>query len=1569
MLNKFFQIFVVIIFLSCLLIKIPTDQVKGQSSTPALNCRFGITSPGDVSKIDLPSLHISALLDWAATKPGSLPAGIDYVHVLRVNDRCSDGSTRAGCKTAYKKTLADIESIVPAHPGEYWEVGNEPDTAYEDQDNLPAETYAARFYNLASRIRVLDPTAKISFGSVVQPTPIRLRYLDKAWNELVKRAGGSVEAASGLIDIWSIHSFIMNEIPGQWGTGVPPGFEQDHADAVHITNFGDTYSISLFSSRVKNFRQWMANKGEENKPLWITEYGSFLPPSDPPGINLVNVSDAATRDFMLKTFDFMLKTMDATGMPDDGYHLVQRWFWYSLNGSRTQFGGTWYDPSKNPPQTTITPVGTGYVNYTPKDNINPEFHFSIDPISDTNEHTKFDFRLINSGTSGQGSARIWAYYDSPDENPVGFMDSPSLSGCGVGGKMDVYYNLPPPPDGVSEVFFRVDTNGDHLPNAGDEIKSININTSSGRSPANGKQFLNNRPTFTWDNIAGASTYNLQVSTTPGFTSTILNVTSSLPYYTMTTDLASNRIMYWRVRAQVGGVNGTWIGPFNFTTANLLGIPKLVSPGNTALITYYRPKLDWNNSSVPTGVLFGYYRIQLTTAADTYFTSPLSDVQVSTGPTASEYTPLSDLASNTGYLWRVRAYNNLKQYSVWSNVFSFRTAILPPVLVSPADGDLTITTRRPVLDWGDVTGASGYAVQISKVANFASTMMTGVPTDSAFTPTSDLPANTLLYWRVQAKGLNGPSLWSSPPRGFRTGNPASIPTLVSPVNNALVTTYHPKLDWANSTLPSSTTFKYYQVELTTATDTTFTSPLVDAQVSTGPIISEYAPSTDYLIPDTTYIWRVRAINTYNSVDQYSAWSNVLSFRTAIISPVLVSPADGDLTITTRRPALDWDDVIGASGYSVQISKYANFASTVMTGAPTTSAYTPTSDLPANTLLYWRVQAKGLNGPGLWSVVRSFKTANPPGIPGLVSPVNKALVTSYHPKLDWSNSTLPAGTVFVYYQIQVATADDPSFTSAVVDQQVAGLTESEYAPLVDYLVPNTIYNWRVRAYNADGQYSAWSSLGSFRSAILPPDLISPPDTDLSVPSRRPLLDWGDVPGANGYNLQISKYSDFRSTVKTAVPTISEYTPTSDLPANTLLYWRVQAKGANGPSLWSLNRSFKIVAPLAPTSLSSEVNPSASKASSSLIWENQTWAPGMDFAYYQVQVATDKTFTNLVADTHQTDQANPRYTLTGGLLTDVEYYWRVRSYDTAGQYSDWSDTGSFHIPIQPPILSNPIDGTDNLTLQPEFSWKQVAGALSYTVVIAPDRDFTILLENGTTKNLVYSPLTVLPAGATLYWWVRAEGNSGSGLWSEIYSFTIPIPLEVLTLETPADNALISDYRPTLTWNPIQLQEGTDFVGYHLQIANENAFANLIVDIQQQDPADSSYTFTQELASDSIYFWRVEVTYLDGQPGGWSVVRSFLTPIQSPIPIFPADSATNVDLLPETSWNAVSGASGYMVEISSDRDFTNLLESGTTQDLVFIPTADLPTSTTLYWRVRAVGNNGPGLWSFTSSFATHDQ
>lgn len=324
-------------------------------------------------------------------------------------------------------------------------------------------------------------------------------------------------------------------------------------------------------------------------------------------------------------------------------------------------------------------------------------------------------------------------------------------------------------------------------------------------------------------------------------------------------------------------------------------------------------------------------------------------------------------------------------------------------------------------------------------------------------------------RYGGAGQAGPVYSSDSPFPAAPGAPKSL----IPSRNILLSNYRPLFDWSDSTPPARSNFDRYELQISTLLD------FSNAEIFEIPGIenSFYTPAND-LEDGQRFFWRVRA---WNDAGMSSAWSTVQSFRTRMRPPVLLSPDDGT-ALTTRRPSFDWDDVNGATGYIIQVSRDVSFrrlAAKYVLRNPT-SEFTPSSDLPANTILFWRVQAIGPNGPSLFSESRSFITGNPPSIPILLSPTSGALVNTYRPRLDWRDSYLPLGTTFDRYEVQIS--ESPTFDSPL-SADVFGLTTSEYTPDSD-LAPNTTYYWRVRAWNTDGHVSAWSATRTLRIPFIPP-----------------------------------------------------------------------------------------------------------------------------------------------------------------------------------------------------------------------------------------------------------------------------------------------------------------------------------------------------------------------------------------------------------------------------------------------------------------------------------------------------
>jgi hypothetical protein len=231
---------------------------------------------------------------------------------------------------------------------------------------------------------------------------------------------------------------------------------------------------------------------------------------------------------------------------------------------------------------------------------------------------------------------------------------------------------------------------------------------------------------------------------------------------MTKDLPQNKTLFWRVRGKNALVLGTWSANRSFTTGNPPAVPVLVSPANNMLVTDYTPLFNWSNVLPAPGTSFKYYEIEADDNID--FSSPeVSATTTLNDATNSEYQQGSDLASNTKFYWRVRAFNTDDHFSGWSTVWYLRMAILPPQNITKVDNPDPTKPLKPSFTWDPATGPgtiSNYTIQISTVSNFSSLLVNATTINPSYSLINNLPAGKTIYWRVRVNGANGPSAWST-----------------------------------------------------------------------------------------------------------------------------------------------------------------------------------------------------------------------------------------------------------------------------------------------------------------------------------------------------------------------------------------------------------------------------------------------------------------------------------------------------------------------------------------------------------------------------------------------------------------------------------------------------------------------------------------------------------------------------------------------------------------------------------------------------------------------------------------
>jgi hypothetical protein len=317
--------------------------------------RFGFDSLGDdpLTNYDVALLNAGWYSDWSASANPSHPDDLTYVQLVRFKAGSDPHDPTQVTVSPNRNTIANIAA---AHPGSLWMMGNEPDSLYQGTPIYP-DVYAHIYHEFYSYIKGLDPTAVIANGGIVQPTPCRMMYLDIVWDTYQQAYGEPMP-----VDVWNIHAFVLHEVYGEWGASTPPGVPTSCA-MEYLIRDGD--NINFFRQNLVAFRQWMANKGEQNKPLVISEYGILMPEYYPSGAPLYD-EDGRTfypervSQFMTQTFDmFLYETYPDVGYPEDGYRLVQAWAWYSLSEDQHYNGYLFHSDDK-----TISSMGQTYADYT-----------------------------------------------------------------------------------------------------------------------------------------------------------------------------------------------------------------------------------------------------------------------------------------------------------------------------------------------------------------------------------------------------------------------------------------------------------------------------------------------------------------------------------------------------------------------------------------------------------------------------------------------------------------------------------------------------------------------------------------------------------------------------------------------------------------------------------------------------------------------------------------------------------------------------------------------------------------------------------------------------------------------------------------------------------------------------------------------------------------------------------------------------------------------------------------------------------------------------------------------------
>jgi hypothetical protein len=362
------------------------------------------------------------------------------------------------------------------------------------------------------------------------------------------------------------------------------------------------------------------------------------------------------------------------------------------------------------------------------------------------------------------------------------------------------------------------------------------------------------------------------------------------------------------------------------------------------------------------------------------------------------------------------------------------------------------------------------------------------------------------------------------------------------------------------------------------------------------------------------------------------------------------------------------------------------------------------------------------------------------PTLVSPSDGA--TNIHPSilLDWN----PVATA-AKYQIWIDT------TASFSNPASYFVTYSAY--MVNLLLFNTTYYWKVRAIGVNNDTSSWSAVRSFTTIEKP--TLKYPSSGSKPTHAVHALKWDAINGASGYVYEVDTTATFSSPLLVQGVSTTNSATVALLRYGQTYYWRVKAFHSLDTSNWSNTNNYVTkdsVPIISPVNGSTTVTPvNACKVKSILgtrkyeFWVDSNSNFATPFVFYwdstKISTNTGDTIASYYLDT-----------IPFGTL-----YMKFRcisKYDT----SKWSNVISFKT-LDAIQLVSPSQNATNVPCNTTFQWKRMPGCVKYVLEYDTLPDFSTKVSVQRTDSFyTLSASSYLKKLTTYYWRVFGITNTAT-------------------------------------------------------------------------------------------------------------------------------------------------------------------------------------------------------------------
>ncbi|WKN32680.1 fibronectin type III domain-containing protein [Porifericola rhodea] len=354
---------------------------------------------------------------------------------------------------------------------------------------------------------------------------------------------------------------------------------------------------------------------------------------------------------------------------------------------------------------------------------------------------------------------------------------------------------------------------------------------------------------------------------------------------------------------------------------------------------------------------------------------------------------------------------------------------------------------------------------------------------------------------------------------------------------------------------------------------------------------------------------------------------------------------------------------------------------------------------------------------------------------------------------------------------------------------------------------------------------------------------------------------------------------------------------------------------------------------------------------------WKAFPSAEYYLLDVALDTAFTEKVEDIYPVSVKELTYKVDN-LKPNTLYYYRVGVKTTSGtniKYSETQQVSTIQLPS--PVAFDPLSTNTN---ELNLAWSSVEEAEGYKLEISSHIDFVevdkVYLIQGA-KDTTYL-VDNLDAKEAYFYRVSAFQGEHFSLPSNIrYAATTQ-------LKKPEGlNVADSSYTTILlNWEKVISAES-----YEVELSLDPLFTNNASTFYQVENTSLPSISLSDLDANTIYYVRVRAKEASLFSVYSSTLKIKTKSLAAPLALQASEIGSRTF---KVSWNEVTEAEGYILELATDREFKNKVNSYAyvnTLELIYLFT-NLQANTDYYFRIRTQAYNSLSQYSDTLTIRTEN-